>query len=173
MARSRSSTTRCRSSSSSRMTRYSRNRLSNMKEVESRNGRIIAVTNRKSPELERIAADIIEVPTDLGAADTGADDCAAATARVSYRGRARHRRRPASQPGEVGDGGMRKLAPVAIGLAHSCRIWRAVCADSFLRSAVFVSTVAALSVWLGTALASKDFVIPTQQRPAVVHIFIL
>jgi glucosamine--fructose-6-phosphate aminotransferase (isomerizing) len=36
--------------------------LSNMKEVESRNGRIIAVTNRKSPELERIAADIIEVP---------------------------------------------------------------------------------------------------------------
>ena len=36
--------------------------LSNMKEVESRNGRIIAVTNRTSPELERIAADIIEVP---------------------------------------------------------------------------------------------------------------
>ncbi len=36
--------------------------LSNMKEVESRNGRIIAVTDRKSPELERIAADIIEVP---------------------------------------------------------------------------------------------------------------
>ncbi len=36
--------------------------LSNMKEVESRNGRIIAVTNRKSPELERIAADVIEVP---------------------------------------------------------------------------------------------------------------
>jgi len=36
--------------------------LSNMKEVESRNGRIIAVTNRKSTDLERIAADIIEVP---------------------------------------------------------------------------------------------------------------
>ncbi len=36
--------------------------LSNMKEVESRNGRIIAVTNRKSPELEAVAADIIEVP---------------------------------------------------------------------------------------------------------------
>ncbi|HLX37498.1 MAG TPA: glutamine--fructose-6-phosphate transaminase (isomerizing), partial [Candidatus Binataceae bacterium] len=36
--------------------------LSNMKEVESRNGRIIAVTNRRSPELERIAADIIEIP---------------------------------------------------------------------------------------------------------------
>jgi len=36
--------------------------LSNMKEVESRNGKIIAVTNRTSPELERIAADIIEVP---------------------------------------------------------------------------------------------------------------
>ena len=36
--------------------------LSNMKEVESRNGRIIAVTNRKSPELEQIAADIIEIP---------------------------------------------------------------------------------------------------------------
>jgi len=36
--------------------------LSNMKEVESRNGRIIAVTNRRSPELERIAADIIDLP---------------------------------------------------------------------------------------------------------------
>ncbi len=36
--------------------------LSNMKEVESRNGRIIAVTNRTSPELARIAADVIEVP---------------------------------------------------------------------------------------------------------------
>jgi glucosamine--fructose-6-phosphate aminotransferase (isomerizing) len=37
--------------------------LSNMKEVEARNGRIIAVTNRTSPELKQIAADIIEVPT--------------------------------------------------------------------------------------------------------------
>ncbi len=36
--------------------------LSNMKEVESRNGRIIAVTNRATPELKQIAADIIEVP---------------------------------------------------------------------------------------------------------------
>ncbi len=36
--------------------------LSNMKEVESRNGRIIALTDRKTPELEEIAADIIEVP---------------------------------------------------------------------------------------------------------------
>ncbi len=36
--------------------------LSNMKEVESRNGRIIALTNRRTPELEAIAADIIEVP---------------------------------------------------------------------------------------------------------------
>jgi glucosamine--fructose-6-phosphate aminotransferase (isomerizing) len=36
--------------------------LSNMKEVESRNGRIIAVTNRATPELKQIAADVIEVP---------------------------------------------------------------------------------------------------------------
>lgn len=36
--------------------------LSNMKEVESRNGRIIAVTDQRTPEMERIAADIIEVP---------------------------------------------------------------------------------------------------------------
>ncbi len=36
--------------------------LSNMKEVESRNGRIIAVTNHRTPELEQIAADIIEIP---------------------------------------------------------------------------------------------------------------
>jgi glutamine---fructose-6-phosphate transaminase (isomerizing) len=36
--------------------------LSNMKEVESRNGRIIALTNHRTAEIERIAHDIIEVP---------------------------------------------------------------------------------------------------------------
>jgi glucosamine--fructose-6-phosphate aminotransferase (isomerizing) len=36
--------------------------LSNMKEVESRNGRIIALTNRTTPEMQQIAADTIEVP---------------------------------------------------------------------------------------------------------------
>jgi glucosamine--fructose-6-phosphate aminotransferase (isomerizing) len=36
--------------------------LSNLREVESRNGRIIAVTDRHSSELEKIAQDIIEVP---------------------------------------------------------------------------------------------------------------
>ncbi len=36
--------------------------LSNLKEVESRNGRIIALTDRRTPEMERVAADIIEVP---------------------------------------------------------------------------------------------------------------
>ena len=36
--------------------------LSNMKEVEARNGRIIALTNRTTPELQQIATDIIEVP---------------------------------------------------------------------------------------------------------------
>ncbi len=36
--------------------------MSNLKEVESRNGRIIAVTNHATEELKRVAADIIEVP---------------------------------------------------------------------------------------------------------------
>ncbi|MBF6561222.1 MAG: glutamine--fructose-6-phosphate transaminase (isomerizing) [Candidatus Binataceae bacterium] len=36
--------------------------LSNLKEVESRNGRIIAVTDRRTPELEEVAWDIIDVP---------------------------------------------------------------------------------------------------------------
>jgi glutamine---fructose-6-phosphate transaminase (isomerizing) len=36
--------------------------MSNLKEVESRNGRIIAVTNHPTDELRRVAADIIEVP---------------------------------------------------------------------------------------------------------------
>jgi glucosamine--fructose-6-phosphate aminotransferase (isomerizing) len=36
--------------------------MSNLKEVESRNGRIIAVTNRATAELKRVAAEIIEVP---------------------------------------------------------------------------------------------------------------
>ena len=36
--------------------------LSNLKEVESRNGRIIAVTDCATAELEKVASDIIEVP---------------------------------------------------------------------------------------------------------------
>ena len=36
--------------------------LSNLKEVESRNGRIIAVTDHKNAELEEVAWEIIEVP---------------------------------------------------------------------------------------------------------------
>jgi len=36
--------------------------MSNLKEVESRNGRIIAVTNRATDELKSVAAEIIEVP---------------------------------------------------------------------------------------------------------------
>jgi glucosamine--fructose-6-phosphate aminotransferase (isomerizing) len=36
--------------------------MSNLKEVESRNGRIIAVTNRATDELRAVATDIIEVP---------------------------------------------------------------------------------------------------------------
>ncbi|HZO81375.1 MAG TPA: glutamine--fructose-6-phosphate transaminase (isomerizing) [Candidatus Binataceae bacterium] len=37
--------------------------LSNLKEVESRNGRIIAVTDHPTPELEEVAWEIIEVPS--------------------------------------------------------------------------------------------------------------
>jgi glutamine---fructose-6-phosphate transaminase (isomerizing) len=37
--------------------------MSNLKEVESRNGRIIAVTDHRTPELEEVAWDIIDVPS--------------------------------------------------------------------------------------------------------------
>ena len=37
--------------------------LSNMKEVEARGGRIIALTDAPSPELEEVAWEIIQVPT--------------------------------------------------------------------------------------------------------------
>jgi glucosamine--fructose-6-phosphate aminotransferase (isomerizing) len=37
--------------------------LSNLKEVESRNGRIIAVTDHRTPELEEVAWEIIDVPS--------------------------------------------------------------------------------------------------------------
>jgi glucosamine--fructose-6-phosphate aminotransferase (isomerizing) len=37
--------------------------LSNLREVESRNGRIIALTDHESPELRAIAQDVIEVPS--------------------------------------------------------------------------------------------------------------
>ena len=36
--------------------------LSNLKEVESRNGRIIAITDHRTPELEEVAWDIIDIP---------------------------------------------------------------------------------------------------------------
>ncbi len=36
--------------------------MSNLKEVESRGGRIIAVTDRRSADLESIAADMLVVP---------------------------------------------------------------------------------------------------------------
>jgi len=36
--------------------------LSNLKEVESRGGRIIVVTDAPSPELEEVAADVLTVP---------------------------------------------------------------------------------------------------------------
>jgi glucosamine--fructose-6-phosphate aminotransferase (isomerizing) len=37
--------------------------MSNLKEVESRNGRIIALTDHRTPELEEVAMEIIDVPT--------------------------------------------------------------------------------------------------------------
>jgi glutamine---fructose-6-phosphate transaminase (isomerizing) len=37
--------------------------LSNLKEVESRNGRIIAITDHRTPELEEVAWEIIDVPS--------------------------------------------------------------------------------------------------------------
>ncbi len=37
--------------------------MSNLKEVESRNGRIIAVTDHRTAELEEVAWDIIDVPS--------------------------------------------------------------------------------------------------------------
>jgi glutamine---fructose-6-phosphate transaminase (isomerizing) len=37
--------------------------LSNLKEVESRNGRIVAVTDHRTPELEEVAWEIIDVPS--------------------------------------------------------------------------------------------------------------
>jgi glutamine---fructose-6-phosphate transaminase (isomerizing) len=36
--------------------------LSNLKEVESRNGRIIAITDKRTAELEEVAWEIIDVP---------------------------------------------------------------------------------------------------------------
>ena len=40
--------------------------LSNLKEVESRNGRIIAVTDSTEPELDEVAWELIEVPRPIG-----------------------------------------------------------------------------------------------------------
>jgi glucosamine--fructose-6-phosphate aminotransferase (isomerizing) len=37
--------------------------LGNMKEVESRGGRIVAVTDRRGQDLEDVASDVLDVPT--------------------------------------------------------------------------------------------------------------
>ncbi len=76
--------------------------LSNLKEVESRNGTDYRGDRpRKLRAAKRSRWEIIVVPANPSSAVAGADDSATAVARVSYRGVPRHRRRPAAQSGQV------------------------------------------------------------------------
>ena len=83
--------------------------LSNLKEVESRNGRIIAVTDHPNAELEEVAWEIITVPPTHRLLAPVLMTVPLAIAGLSYRGLPRHRRRPAAQLGQVGHGGVGRL----------------------------------------------------------------
>ena len=81
--------------------------VSNMQEVAARGGRIILVTDPKGAKEATI-----DSTGDAHSAGHGLDGDAAglchsgAAARLSYRGRHRHRRRPAAQSREIGHGGI-------------------------------------------------------------------
>ncbi len=81
--------------------------VSNMQEVAARGGRIILMTDaRGAAEAAMPGVTTITLP-DMPQFGDAAGLCAAgAAARLLYRGRARHRRRPAAQPRQVGDGRM-------------------------------------------------------------------
>ena len=80
--------------------------LSNLKEVKARSGTVIAVATEGDEDIHEAADHVIYVPhaPELLLADSG--DRAAAIAGLPHRGAPRLRRRPAPQPGEVGDGGV-------------------------------------------------------------------
>ena len=104
--------------------------LSNMKEVESRGGRIIVVTDAPSPELEDIAWEIIQVPTSNPCLLPRPADDPAPAARVLHRRLPRQRRRPcratsprASRSSSPDVHGARKPSGGAGSLSDAARIW--------------------------------------------------
>jgi hypothetical protein len=103
-ARSRSSRKRCRSSRSRRTTLLEKLK-SNMQEVRARR-RAVRVRRRRHADRQRRRPARDPDAGALRAAVADPARGAAAAARVSHRVRARHRRRQAAQPREVGDGGI-------------------------------------------------------------------
>ena len=87
--------------------------MSNLKEVESRNGRIIAVTNHATAELKSVAAEIIEVPETNRMLTPVLMTVPLQLLAYHIAVRARHRRRSTAQPREVSDGRV-ALAPKAV-----------------------------------------------------------
>ena len=80
--------------------------ISNLKEVKARSGTVIAVATEGDEEIKESADHVLYVPhaPELLVADPGGR--AAATVGIPHRGPPGMRCRPASQPGEVGDGGV-------------------------------------------------------------------
>ena len=75
--------------------------LSNLKEVESRNGRIIAITDKSHRRARRSRVGYHRRPCHQSLSDAGADHRALAITRLSHRGVSRHRRRSAAQPRQI------------------------------------------------------------------------
>ena len=89
--------------------------ISNVMEGRARDARIIAVATDGDTKIARYADDILWVADTHEALSPGAGGDPAAAVRLPHGRRAGHRRRPAAQPREVGDGGvgMARPGPVA------------------------------------------------------------
>ena len=80
--------------------------ISNVMEGRARDARVIAVATEGDEAIERFADDVCWVPDTHEAAQPGPGDHPAPAVRLPRRDGARHGRRPAAQPREVGHGGV-------------------------------------------------------------------
>ena len=80
--------------------------VSNLMEGRARDARVIAVVTEGDERMRSVADDILWVPATHGDPQPGAGHHPAAALRLPHRGGARHGRRSAAQPGQVGHGRM-------------------------------------------------------------------
>ena len=85
--------------------------MSNVMEGRARDARVIAVATEGDAAIHRFADDVLWVADTHEALSAGARGDPAPAVRLLHGGRPGHGRRPAAQPGEVGDGGVGMARP--------------------------------------------------------------